>query len=279
MKPAAFDYERPGRLDEAVELLAEPGLVSKAMAGSQSLGPMLNLRLAQPELLVDITAIGELRAISEDRNYVDIGACITHADIEDGRVPDVTRGLLGFVARRIAYRAVRNRGTVGGSLAHADPAADWVSVFPLLGAQILVQGRNRARTIAAEDLMVSSFVTVLQSDEVIRAIRVPRLSARAKWGFCKFNQKAGEFAHAIGAVLHDPESNRFRAVIGGIETTPIIVPDAARILGGPFGSGAADRLDERAVLALLDKKGVRDDYNRKLALVALKRATRQAAGA
>ena len=279
MKPAAFDYERPGSLDEAVELLAEPGVVSKAMAGSQSLGPMLNLRLAQPELLVDLTAIGELRAVSEDKSYVDIGACITHADIEDGRVPDVTRGLLGSVARRIAYRAVRNRGTVGGSLAHADPAADWVSVFPLLGAHILVQGRRTARTIAAEDLMVSSFVTVLQSDEVICAIRVPRLSLRAKWGFCKFNQKAGEFAHAIGAVLHDPESNRFRAVIGGIETAPIIVADAARILGAPVDAAAADRVDERAVLALLDNKGVRDDYTRKLALVALKRATQQAASA
>jgi carbon-monoxide dehydrogenase medium subunit len=276
MKPAAFDYERPGRLDEAVELLAEPGVVSKVVAGSQSLGPMLNLRLAQPELLVDITAIAELRAISEHKGHVDIGACVTHADIEDGRVPDMTRGLLGFVAQRIAYRAVRNRGTVGGSLAHADPAADWVSVFPLLGAQILAQGRTTTRTIAAENLMVSSFVTVLRSDEVIRAIRVPRLSARAKWGFCKFNQKAGEFAHAIGAVLHDPESNRFRAVIGGIETAPIIVADAARILGGPLGAGAADRLDERAVLALLDDKGVRDDYYRKLVLVALKRAAQQA---
>jgi aerobic carbon-monoxide dehydrogenase medium subunit len=279
MKPAAFDYERPGHLDEAVQLLAEPGVVSKAVAGSQSLGPMLNLRLAQPELLVDITAIAELRVVSDERDHVDIGACVTHADIEDGRIPDMTRGLLGFVARRIAYRAVRNRGTIGGSLAHADPAADWISVFPLLGAQVLTQARGGARAIAAEDLMVSSFVTVLQPDEIIRAVRAPKLSARAKWGFCKFNQKAGEFAHAIGAVLHDPETNRFRAVIGGIETAPIVVADAARLFGGSFDGGAADRVDEGALLALLDAKGVQDDYNRKLALVALKRAARQAGGA
>jgi aerobic carbon-monoxide dehydrogenase medium subunit len=279
MKPVAFDYERPGRLDEAVQLLAEPGVSSKALAGSQSLGPMLNLRLAQPDLLVDIGAIGELRAVSQARDYVDIGACVTHADIEDGRVPDMARGLLGFVAGRIAYRAVRNRGTVGGSLAHADPAADWVTVFPLLGAQVLAQGRGGARIIAAENLMVSSFVTVLQPDELIRAIRVPKLSARAQWGFCKFNQKAGEFAHAIGAILHDPETGRFRAAIGGIETAPIVVADAARLFGGPFGAGAADRLDEHAVLELLDAKGVQDAYNRKLVLVALKRAARQAGGA
>lgn len=279
MKPAAFDYERPGRLEEAIHLLAEPGVLSKAIAGSQSLGPMLNLRLAQPELLVDITAIAELRTISEERDHVDIGACITHADIEDGHIPDMTQGLLGFVARRIAYRAVRNRGTVGGSLAHADPAADWVSVFPLLGAQVFTLSRGGPRVIAAEDLMVSSFVTVLQPDEVIRIVRVPKLSARAKWGFCKFNQKAGEFAHAIGAVLHDPETNRFRAVIGGIETAPIVVTDAAQLFGGPFDARVADRLDERAALELLDAKGVEDGYNRKLVLVALKRAARQASGA
>jgi carbon-monoxide dehydrogenase medium subunit len=279
MKPAAFDYERPGRLDEAVRLLGEPGVASKAVAGSQSLGPMLNLRLAQPELLVDITAIAELRAVSLEREHLDIGACVTHADIEDGRVPDVTRGLLGFVAGRIAYRAVRNRGTVGGSLAHADPSGDWVSVFPLLGAQLIVQGRAGTRTIAAQDFMLSSFVTALKPDELIRAIRVPKLSARAQWGFYKFNQKAGEFAHAIGAVLHDPASGRLRAVLGAIETAPIVVADATRLFGGAFDAGAADRLDERAVLALLDAKGVKDDYIRTLALVALKRAARQASGA
>ncbi len=276
MKPAAFDYERPGSLDEATQLLAEPGIFSKAVAGSQSLGPMLNLRLAQPELLVDITAIPELRAVSEQRDYVDIGACVTHADIEDGRIPDVARGLLGFVARRIAYRAVRNRGTLGGSLAHADPAADWISAFPLLGAEVIVQSRRGMRTVAAENLMVSSFITVLQPEEIVRTIRVPKLSSRARWGFFKFSQKAGEFAHAIGGILHDPDTNRFRAVIGAIETAPIIVADAKTLFGGPFSPDIANRLDQRAALDLLDAKGVKGEYNRQLVLVALKRAARQA---
>jgi aerobic carbon-monoxide dehydrogenase medium subunit len=278
MKPAAFDYERPASLDEATQLLAEAGVFAKAVAGSQSLGPMLNLRLAQPELLVDITAIPELRAVSEERGYVDIGACITHADIEDGRIPDVARGLLAFVAGRISYRAVRNRGTVGGSLAHADPAADWVSVFPLLGAEVIAQSRYGTRTVAAENLMVSSFITVLQPDELIRTIRVPKISARARWGFCKLNQKAGEFAHAIGAILHDPDVGRFRAVIGAIETAPIVVADAATLFGGPFDSDIANRLDERAVLDLVDAKGVQDEYSRRLLLVALRRAAKQANG-
>lgn len=278
MKPAAFDYERPGSLAEATRLLAEPGIFSKAVAGSQSLGPMLNLRLAQPELLVDITAIPELRTVSEQRDYVDIGACVTHADIEDGRIPDMTRGLLGFVARRIAYRAVRNRGTIGGSLAHADPAADWVSVFPLLGAEVTVQSRRGVRKIAAENLMISSFITVLQAEEIVRTIHVPKLSSQARWGFFKFSQKAGEFAHAIGGILYDPDSDRFRAVIGAIETAPIIITDARILFGGAFHSDIAKRLDQRAVLELLDAKGVRDEYNRQLVLVALHRAARQACG-
>jgi carbon-monoxide dehydrogenase medium subunit len=276
MKPVDFDYVRPATLDEAFRLLGEEGTFSKVVAGSQSLGPMLNMRIAQPDLLVDITSIPELIAVSEQRDYVDIGACVSHSDVEDRRIPDGSRGLLSLVASQIAYRAVRNRGTVGGSLAHADPAADWVSVFPLLGADVVVQSRHGTRTVAAEKFMISSFITVLQLDELIRTIRVPRISARGRWGFCKFNQKAGEFAHAIGGVLYDPENDRFRAVIGAIETAPIIVADAALLFGGPFGPNLEQRLDKNATLALLDKNNVKDVYTRQLLLVALKRAARQA---
>jgi aerobic carbon-monoxide dehydrogenase medium subunit len=276
MKPAPFDYERPGSLDEAFKLLAEPDLFSKVVAGSQSLGPMLNLRLAQPDLLVDINAIPELRTVTEQSGSIDIGACITHADIEDGRIPDVARGLLKLVARRIAYRAVRNRGTIGGSLAHADPAADWISVFPLLGAEVVVQSHHATRRIATENLMISSFITALQPEEIICAVRVPKLSSRARWGFYKFSQKAGEFAHALGGILHDPETQRFRAVIGAIEAAPIVVTDASTLFGGPFGTDITSRMDSRAVLNLLDARGVKDDYTRDLALVVLKRAAKQA---
>jgi carbon-monoxide dehydrogenase medium subunit len=276
MKPAPFDYERPGSLGEALELLAEPGIFSKVVAGSQSLGPMLNLRLAQPDLLVDICAIRELRATAEQRNYIDLGACVTHADIEDGRIPDMARGMLGFVAGRIAYRAVRNRGTIGGSLAHADPAADWVSVFPLLRAEIIARSSGGERKIAAEDFMISSFITVLQPAEIICTVRVPKLSPRARWGFYKFSQKAGEFAHVIGGVLYDPEVECFRAVIGAIERPPIIVSDASTLFNGSFAPDIANRIDLGAVLNLLDQKGVSDDYTRQLAVVALKRAAKQA---
>jgi carbon-monoxide dehydrogenase medium subunit len=272
MKPVAFDYERPVTLDDASRLLAQKDILAKAVAGSQSLGPMLNLRLAQPDLLVDISAIPELRAVTETRDHLELGACVTHADIEDGRAPDPAKGLLRHVAGQIAYRAVRNRGTIGGSLAHADPAADWISVLSLLGAEATIASRDGRRRVAVADLMVSSFTTVLRPDELIRTVRIPRLSERASWGYWKFSQKAGEFAHAIAAVVHDPERSSFRAVMGAIETTPIVVADATALFGGPFGPDLARRSDERAALALLDAKGVSDEYTRRLVLVGLKRA-------
>jgi len=276
MKPVAFHFERPASLREAGALLAEQGVFAKAIAGSQSLGPMLNLRLAQPDLLVDVTGIPEMTAVQSTDAAVEIGACVTHADIEDGRVEDPSNGLLPTVAGGIAYRAVRNRGTIGGSLAHADPAADWLSVLPLLGAELITDRPDSSRTLAAGDLMISSFTTALAANELIRAVRVPRLSAAARWGFCKFNQKAGEFAHTIGAVLHDPERGVFRAVIGAIEAPPIVVDDAAVIFGGTPGTDFTPRIDDGAVGALLDDRNVADKYIRKLVGVALKRAALQA---
>ncbi len=147
MKPAPFDYMRPRDVMEAVRLLgASPG--AKVLAGGQTLGPMLNLRLAQPALLVDITRIPELATVEEDAQSVTIGAAVTHAAIEDGRVPDPTGGFLVRIARGIGYRAVRTRGTIGGSLAHADPAADWLSALTALGADVVIAGPSANRRLA-----------------------------------------------------------------------------------------------------------------------------------
>ena len=276
MKPVAFDYERPVTLTDAAKLLGQSSGFAKILAGGQSLGAMLNLRLAQPDLLVDITSIPELTAVTDTGDHLEIGACVTHADIEDGRVADHFGGLLRHVAGRIAYRPVRNRGTIGGSIAHADPAADWLSALALIDAKAVVWSRGGIRTIAVADLVVSSFTTVLQPDDLIQSVRVPKLSAEARWGFYKFSQKAGEFAHAIGGVLHDPARGVFRAVIGAIETAPIVVPDATTLFGGEFGSDLAERLDRTSVLQRLDAKNVTDEYIRSLAFVALKRAAKQA---
>ena len=133
MKPARFVMERPRDLAAALSMIADADSATKIMAGGQSLGPMLNLRLVEPDRVIDISGVPELRRIDRTDGSLVIGACVTHADIEDGRVPDVANGMMARVAGGIAYRAVRNRGTIGGSLAHADPAADWVSALSALG--------------------------------------------------------------------------------------------------------------------------------------------------
>src|ERR1700712_4576880 len=154
MKAAAFAYERPSDLHAALGLMARADGTAKIIAGGQSLGPMLNLRLLEPELIVDISGLAELKRAERSGGELVIGACVTHGDVEDGRIPDVTRGAMQRVAGHIAYRAVRNRGTIGGSLSHADPAADWVSALAALGAKVVL------RTVAgARDLSIEQFVT------------------------------------------------------------------------------------------------------------------------
>src|SRR4051812_30946911 len=165
MKPVRFDYERPSDVPGALALLREDAAV-KVLAGGQSLGPMLNLRLVRPVLLVDVTRIAALKRVEDDRDELVVGACVTHADVEDGRVPDVTRGALPAVARGIAYRAVRNRGTVGGSLVHAAPAADWVSALAAIGAQAMIAGPSGRRTVPVEDLMLGVFEAALAASEL-----------------------------------------------------------------------------------------------------------------
>ena len=218
MKSHAFDYERPKDVESALRFLSMEN--AKPVAGSQSLGPMLNLRVIQPSLLVDLRHIEELKASKEDKDGVTLGACVTHAQIEDGRVPDPTGGFMREVASNIAYRAVRNRGTVGGSLVHADPAADWPSTLTLLGATALIAGPGGRRELPVEKFLTGIFETALKQDELLVAVRLPKRSKAARYGYWKFCRKAGEFPQAIGGALQDPERRETRAVVGATDGAP-----------------------------------------------------------
>jgi aerobic carbon-monoxide dehydrogenase medium subunit len=259
MKACAFDFARPKDVAEALSLLSNEN--AKAAAGTQSLGPMLNLRVVQPALLVDLRSIPELLSVSENRESVTFGACVTHAEIEDGRVPDPSRGFMREVAANIAYRAVRNRGTLGGSLAHADPAADWPSAMTALGAVAVIAGAEGRREVPMERFLKGLFETDLQPGELLVAVRVSKLSAKAKTGYWKFCRKAGEFAQAIGAAVSDPESGTARAVMGATGSSPFVVPDAEGLF------------KQRKTEAVADAAGLGGDaYNRQLHAVALRRA-------
>lgn len=221
MKPVAFDYARPATLGQAIELLTEdPG--AKVMAGGQTLGPMLNLRLARPSRLVDIGRLPELVRVEETAARLTLGACITHAAIEDARVPDPAGGLMRYVARDIAYRAVRNRGTIGGSLAHADPAADWVSCLIALDAEVVITGPQGERAEPVATFVRGALDTSLQHDEVLSAVRIPKVQG-ARYGYAKICRKTGEFADAIGAVAEDRDAGRLRIVVGATAGRPIVI--------------------------------------------------------
>ncbi|MEP9355770.1 FAD binding domain-containing protein [Xanthobacter sp. KR7-65] len=280
MKPAPYQFERPRTLDAACALLAEAersGAHVKIMAGGQSLGPLLNLRLAEPDLVIDISAIRELAVADRAGDDLVLGACVTHADIEDGRVPDVTRGAMQRVAGGIAYRAVRNRGTVGGSLSHADPAADWLSALTALDARLVLQGPDGTRTLPLSDFVVGALETALLPAEMVAAVRVPLLAPSARWGYAKACRKTGEFAHAIGAVLVDPQARTARVVIGALDARPLLLADASGLFGGRITSEFAAQFDPAAADALLAEAGVADPVRRHFHVTVLGRAVREAA--
>ena len=272
MKAVNFEYARPADVSAAIALAEQAGANVKLIAGGQSLGPMLNLRLVQPDLLVDITAIPELKHFEQTGDALFIGSCITHADIEDGRVPDVTGGAMRAVAAGIAHRAVRNRGTIGGSLVHADPSADWIAALAALGAQAVVRGPHGERRSPVETLVTGVFECDLGADEILVGIEVRRVSPSARWGYYKHCRKTGEFAHAIGAFFFDPESSVCRAVIGASGSRPIVFVDATSLLGGK-AEGAIDRpVAEHTMRA----HGMTDPIEQQVHFVCLRRAIEQA---
>ena len=240
MKPVAFDYDRPS--DLAGALAAVSGAEgAKLVAGAQSLGPMLNLRLARPSRLI--------AEITVEKDRMRIGAAVTHARIEDGEVPAGTPAMLRHVACNIAYRAVRNRGTVGGSLAHADPAADWITTMTALAADVEAVksgrgGKLSRRSIPMEGFMTGAYRTALAPDEMIAAVSVPRWSGAECWGYYKICRKVGEFADAIGAVVIDPDRSFARVVAGATEGAPLVLDELAAEIARTAAPLPAERLRE-----------------------------------
>jgi carbon-monoxide dehydrogenase medium subunit len=270
MKAARFDYERARSLGHAIELIGGGDGFVKLLAGGQTLGPMLNLRLVQPDLLVDVSKLAETKGWSEEGDAILIGAGVTHATIEDGKIPGPTGAVLAGIAAGIAYRAVRNRGTIGGCLAHADPAADWLSSLAALGAEVVLVGPAGERRVKVAALSKGAFATDIGDDEVLRAVAVPRLAKGARWGYYKFCRKTGDFAEAIGAVLYDPERATLRLVMGATNGAPIV-------LDGEAPGGIPETLDTAMLERALDDHGFAEDaYGRAVHLVAARRALAEA---
>jgi carbon-monoxide dehydrogenase medium subunit len=219
MKPGPLTYHRATTVADAIKQLVEGGYDAKIIAGGQSLVPMLNLRMAAADRLVDIRHIPALNESSASDNEVRIGACTTHEQIQLGEIADPSNGLMPKVASAIAYQAVRNRGTIGGSLALADPSADWLTTTAALGATIEWEGPEGPNSCAAEEFVSAAYTTRLEPFDLLTGIRLPRLHPDAKWGTYKLCRKTGEFAHAMAMVIRSPKSAR--AFLGATDGAPI----------------------------------------------------------
>src|SRR5690606_38779207 len=188
----------------------------------------LNLRMGMVDTVIDIARIEACRAVHDNPDHVRIGAAVTHAMIEDGLVPDRFAGYLRHVAGGIAYRSVRTRGTIGGSLAHADPAADWPTALLALNAQAeVLRGDGTHETLTLSSFQVGLMETSLEPEDLLIAIHVPTLSSSARWAYRKFCRKVGEFAQSLVAIVHDPEKDHTLCVLGAAADKPVVLPESS----------------------------------------------------
>lgn len=266
MKPVSFTHLQPESPAAAARALSDS---AKIMSGGQSLGPMLNLRLARPSTILGIGAIPALKEISEAKGILSIGAAVTHARIEDGDSSVLLPPMLRSVARGIAYRAVRNKGTVGGSMAHADPAADWVTTMTALDAAVvLMDPGGKTRRVPAAGFMLGAYRTAIKPSEIIVAVEIRSEMRDALWGYYKVTRKVGEFADAIGAFVVHPPSGYIRLVAGATGGRPLILSG----LAGEIAATARCPSDDRIGAALADKLHGLDAVKLHLLTTALARA-------
>src|SRR6266853_1106052 len=231
MKLPAFDYACPATLAEAVALLGSRD-EAKALAGGQSLVPMMAFRIASPSLLVDLRKLADLRQITIDASGVRLGAMVRWRDIESDARLKAAHPLLKAAIAHVAHYQVRNRGTVGGSVAHADPAAEMPGIAVTCDAEIAVVGRSGAHAIQAADFFQGALTTALTPDEIIVEIRLPPWPAGRRWGFQEFARRRGDFAMAAAAVFYDPdESGRARNAAKNAHVGVIGVADRPLRLG------------------------------------------------
>ena len=234
MFAAEFEYRKAGSIAEAIQLLTD-NPEARLLAGGHSLIPLMRFRLARPELVIDIGGIANLRGINVSGDTVNIGALTTHAEIANSADVQRANGLLAEAAGGIGDPAVRNRGTIGGNLAHADPASDWATVLTALGATVSAQGPAGSRTIAVADLIADAFTTVLDANELITTVSVPTLAPNQRAEYAKMAHPASFYAVVGGAVVVTMDGDRCTAAsvaVGGLTPRPVKAPAVEQALSG-----------------------------------------------
>lgn len=235
MKSAAFDYVKPSSLDEVLSLLQAHGDDARLLAGGQTLMATLNMRLSEPQLVIDITGIASLRGIEVQGDMLRIGALTTHTDIERSPLVAHHAPLLKEAVPHIAHRAIRNSGTWGGSIAYADPAAEWPTCLLALGGTVLARGPNGERRIAADDFFTGLFSTALEPDEVLVATEIPLAHAQQWTGFSELARRHGDYAivgMAASARRAGDALHQLRIVLLGVGATPLRARQTEALLEG-----------------------------------------------
>jgi carbon-monoxide dehydrogenase medium subunit len=272
MIPAAFDYVRAGSAEEAISLIGQHGEDAKFLAGGHSLLPLMKLRLAQPSVLVDIGRLKDLSYIREDGDVIAIGALTRHMDVQNSDLLAQHAPLLAHAAGFVGDPQVRHRGTIGGSIAHADPASDLPAVTLALGATYVAQGPNGKREIAASDFYEGFLTSVLQPDEMLTEIRVPKMQG-AGWGFEKFTRRAQDWA-TVGVAAWRRNGSAGVALVN-MGSTPVLATSVASALaqGASVTDAAEQAVAEAEPQADLNASV---EYRTHLAKVLVRRALESA---
>jgi 2-furoyl-CoA dehydrogenase FAD binding subunit len=286
MKPAAFDYIRVDSLDEALAVLADPDLDAKVLAGGQSLIPMMNMRLAAPKTLLDVNGLAELRAIQphagDGRETLKIGALVRQRELERKSAADARARLIYAALTHIGHPQTRNQGTVGGSIAHADPSAELPLVFLTLGGTATARSVQGERQIPAEEFFRSVFMTALAAEELLTAVELALPAEQEGVAFAEFRRRHGDFAliaaACVMAVDGDRNVERVRLGLGGVGETPQLLAAAQELVGQPCTPQRAHDLAAAlaAQLDLVDDLAASSSYRRQL-VAALVRGVLQAA--
>jgi carbon-monoxide dehydrogenase medium subunit len=282
MYPASFEYFAPTTLDEALGLLQEHGEDAKVLAGGQSLIPLMKLRFAAPRVIVDINGLSELGQLEQEDGGLRIGALVRHKTCEKSELLQRRYGTLGDAAPMISDPIVRNLGSVGGSLAHADPQGDWGSVMLAMRAEITAQGPNGTRTIPIDEFFQGPFTTVLEPTEILTEVRIADQGTRAGGSYLKLERKVGDFA-TVGVAVNVSFSNgsvdKAGIALTGVGPMNLRAEAAEQALAGRAlddqAIGEAARLAAEAAQPRTDLRGT-EAYKRNIVRVFTERGLRKA---
>jgi carbon-monoxide dehydrogenase medium subunit len=279
MKPAPFEYHRPQSVEEALALLAEHGYDAKLLAGGQSLVPAMNFRLAAPAVLIDLNRIPGLDGLGEADGGLRMGAMVRQRVAERSPLVAARAGLLAETLPYVAHAQIRNRGTIGGSIAHADPAAEMPAVMLALEARFHLRGPSGTRVVAAGDFFTGLFATALEAEEMLVEVEIPPAAPRTGWAFDEVSRRHGDYALAgIAATVQVDDAGRCtgaRIALLSVGDGPVLAAEAAAVIIGSEPSDAAIRAAAQAAAQRdIDPPGdihASPEYRRQLTDVLVRR--------